>query len=45
MRLTFGAATGDFAVTAPNAIEIRDGLGNPLVPLSGDRITIDYLPL
>lgn len=45
VRLTFGAATGDFAVTAVNAIEIRDGAGLPLVPLSGDRITIDYLPL
>ena len=45
VRLTFGAATGDFAVTAVNAIEIRDGAGLPLVPLAGDRITIDYLPL
>ena len=45
VRLTFGAATGDFAVTAANAIEIRDGAGSPLIPLAGDRITIDYLPL
>jgi len=44
VRLTFGAATGDFAVTAANAIEIRDGAGSPLIPLAGDRIIIDYLP-
>jgi hypothetical protein len=44
VRLTEGAATGDFAVTASNAIQIRDGAGSPLNPLAGDRITIDYLP-
>lgn len=45
VRLTEGAATGDFAVTGANSIEIRDGAGNPLSPLAGDRIVIDYLPL
>jgi len=47
VRLTEGAATGDFAITAitPGTIQIRDGFGNPLIPLLGDRIIIDYLPL
>jgi hypothetical protein len=47
VRLTEGASTGDFAVTAitPGAIEIRDGAGSPLIPLLGDRIIIEYLPL
>jgi hypothetical protein len=47
VRLTEGAATGDFAITVitPGTIQIRDGFGNPLIPLLGDRIIIDYLPL
>ena len=47
VRLTEGAATGDFAITAitPGTIQIRDGAGSPLIPLLGDRIIIDYLPL
>lgn len=47
VRLTEGAATGDFQITliSPGTIRIMDGAGSPLVPLLGDRIIIEYLPL
>jgi len=45
VRLTEGALTGDFAVTAANAIEMRNGAGVPLIPLLGDRVILEYLPL
>jgi len=47
VRLTEGALTGDYAITAitPGTVQIRDGIGNPLIPLLGDRIIIEYLPL
>jgi hypothetical protein len=47
IRLTEGAALGDFQITAitPGAVQIMDGAGSPLVPLLGDRLIIEYLPL